>query len=282
MPLPVQGALRSARDRIRKRLLFGRLAPLVPPEELMHDGPPTYLDFKQNAEEFLRLYIDLCGLKPHEKVLDVGCGIGRKTIFLTRYLSTGGAYEGIDIVTAGIDWCSRKISRKYPNFEFQLIDVYNKHYNPDGNQRASGYRFPFPDRSFDFVTLGSVLTHMLPRDTENYLAEVRRVLKREGRCLISWFLLNPESDARIRATKSTLNFIYPVEDVCRTTNPADPESAIGYDEAYVLGLYERCGLEVKDWVYYGSWCGRARFLSYQDLILASPSSGAIWQQGEEA
>ncbi len=279
MPLPVKSALRSARDRFRlrsardhfrKRQLFGRLAPLVPPIELMHDGPQTYLEFKQNGEEFLRLYIDLCGLKPHERVLDVGCGIGRKTVFLTGYLSTPGAYEGIDIVKTGIDWCSRKISREYPNFRFQLIDVYNRLYNPEGKQRASDYRFPFPDRSFDFVTLGSVFTHMLPRDTENYLAEISRVLKRKGRCLISWFLLNPESDGLIRSNKSTLNLTYQVEDVCRTTNLANPESAIGYDEAYVLGLYERCGFKIRDRVYYGSWCGRAGFLSYQDLILAFP------------
>jgi SAM-dependent methyltransferase len=279
MPLPVKSALRSARDRFRlrsarehfsKKRLFGPLAPLVPPIELMHDGPQTYLDFKQNAEEFLRLYVDLCGLTPHERMLDVGCGIGRKTLFLTGYLSTRGAYEGIDIVKTGVDWCSRKISSKYPNFRFQLIDVYNKYYHPAGKHRASDYRFPFRDGSFDFVTLGSVFTHMLPKDTENYLAEVRRVLKSEGRCLISWFLLNPESDGLIRSSKSTLSLTFPVEGVCRTINVANPESAIGYNEAYVLGLYERCGLMIRDRVHYGSWCGRAEFLSYQDLVLASP------------
>jgi SAM-dependent methyltransferase len=130
----------------------------------MQDGPSTYRDFEQNAEEFLRLYIDLCRLKPHERVLDVGCGIGWKTIFLTKYLSAQGAYEGVDIVQTGIDWCSRRISRTYPNFHFQFIDVYNIHYNPRGKQRASDYRFPFAEGSFDFVTLGSVFTHMLPRD----------------------------------------------------------------------------------------------------------------------
>lgn len=262
--------LRSARDYFRKRRLFGPLTPLVPPIELMHDGPQTYLDFKQNAEEFLRLYIDLCGLKPHERMLDVGCGIGRKTFLLTTYLSTRGTYEGMDIVKAGVDWCSSKISKQYPNFRFQLIDVFNKFYNPRGRQCASEYRFPFPDSSFDFVTLGSVFTHMLPRDTENYLAQVRRVLTREGRCLISWFLLNPEADGLIRSNKSTLNITYQVEGACRTTNLVNPEFAIGYDEAYVLDLYERCGLKIGERIYYGSWCGRAEFLSYQDLILASP------------
>lgn len=270
VPLPAKSAFRWARDRIRKRLLFGRLAPLIPPEKLMHDGPRTYLDFKQNAAEFFRLYIDLCGLKPHERMLDVGCGIGRKTVFLTTYLSSQGAYEGFDIVKSGIDWCSRKISKKYPNFRFQHIDVFNKHYNPQGKQQASDYRFPFPDGSFDFVTLASVFTHMLPKDMKNYLAEVRRVLKREGRCIISWFILNSESVGLINTNKSTLNLIHNVEGVCRTINPKDPESAIGYEETYLVGLYEKCGLSLKLRIHYGSWCGRGRFLSYQDIILASP------------
>jgi len=287
MPLPTRSAfrstrdyfrLRSARDYFHKRRLFGRVASLVPPIELMHDGPQTYLDFKQNAEEFLRLYIDLCGLQPHERVLDVGCGIGRKTVLLTTYLNAQGSYEGIDIVRSGVDWCSRKISRKYPNFRFRLIDVYNKHYHPAGRQRASDYRFPFPDASFDFVTLGSVFTHMLRRDTENYLAEVKRVLKGEGRCLISWFLLNPESVGLIHSNRSTLNMTHQIDGACWTISPADPESAIGFDEAYVLDLYERCGLKITDRVYYGSWCGRAKFLSYQDLILASGAGNRLGMQ----
>jgi ubiquinone/menaquinone biosynthesis C-methylase UbiE len=38
-----------------------------------------------------------CGLRPDEKILDVGCGIGRKTLPLTQYLTKGREYEGIDI-----------------------------------------------------------------------------------------------------------------------------------------------------------------------------------------
>src|SRR3989442_6665069 len=116
---PLKQGLQSAQrgflitlSPIRKRLIFSRLAPVVPPEALMHDGPPTYLDFKRNAEEFPNLYVELCGLKTHERILDVGCGIGRKTILLTKYLDARGSYEGIHIVKNGIDWCSRARSQR--------------------------------------------------------------------------------------------------------------------------------------------------------------------------
>src|ERR1019366_6571436 len=96
-------------------------------------------EFKHNGEEFLKIYRELCGLQPDEKMLDVGCGIGRKTVPLTQYLNKGAVYEGIDITKKGIDWCGQKITPRFPNFHFQLIDVYNKYYNPHGKYKASEY-----------------------------------------------------------------------------------------------------------------------------------------------
>lgn len=58
--------------------------PLTPPTRLMFDGPSDSLIFKKNGEEFLRYFIELGNLKPNEKILDVGCGIGRKTIPLPK------------------------------------------------------------------------------------------------------------------------------------------------------------------------------------------------------
>lgn len=84
-------------------LLSDRRDSLIPPTRLMFDGPRDFLTFKKNGEEFLRYYIKLCDLKPNEKILDVGCGIGRKTVPLTKYLDENGRYEGFDIVRAGID-----------------------------------------------------------------------------------------------------------------------------------------------------------------------------------
>lgn len=82
---------------------------------------------------------------------------------------------------------SKNITPKYPNFNFQLADIYNKMYNPQGKYKASDYKFPYANETFDFVFLTSVFTHLLPQDMERYLSEIARVLKKNGRCFITFF-----------------------------------------------------------------------------------------------
>lgn len=275
VPKPLWSGLSRASNYIRHKLfltrLFGRYASLIPPLELMHDGPVGFEEFKTNGEEFFRLYTRLCDLKPHERMLDVGCGIGRKTFLLTTYLNNGGSYEGIDIVKRGIDWCTGRITRKHPQFKFQHIDVCNRHYNPTGKYKASEYRFPFADESFDFAVLCSVFTHMVTEDMERYLGEVSRVLKTGGRCLITFFLVNESSLALMRANKSSID-LNVNGGPCWVANANDPEEVTGYTEDFVRVVYEKYRLKIKEPVYYGGWCGRETFLSYQDLILAFKAS----------
>jgi hypothetical protein len=46
-----------------------------------------------------------------------------------------------------------------------------------------------------------------------------------------------------------------------------PEKAVAYSEEDVLSDFENAGMSVEP-VRYGSWCGRAEFLSYQDVLIA--------------
>ncbi|MFN2513704.1 MAG: class I SAM-dependent methyltransferase, partial [Pyrinomonadaceae bacterium] len=177
---------------------------------------------------------------------------------LTRYLSEQGSYLGMDIVKSGVDWCTEKYTSKHANFKFQLIDVYNDLYNPEGKYKAAEYRFPFPDEQFDFVVLNSVFTHMLPAEVENYLSEIARVLRTGGRCLISFFLLNGESLRLVELGRSNINLSHKIGPA-RAVSREKPELAIGYDENYVSGLYENCGLKIRQPVSYGSWCGRENY-----------------------
>jgi SAM-dependent methyltransferase len=264
-PAGLRRAVARRRTSRKKARLFGALAPLVPPVESMFDGPGTLEEFKANGEEFLRIYKDLCGLRRDERMLDVGSGIGRKTLPLTQYLNAGASYEGIDVNAKGVDWCTKTITPRFPNFHFQQIDVRNQLYNPTGTCEPSEYRFPFADQSFTFITLGSVFTHMRPPEVEHYLSEIHRVLG-HGRCLISYFLLNEKSRRLIDAKASALRFANP-EEQWATTSPACPEEAIALDEQYVTELYRRIGLRIVR-IDYGSWSGRSDYLSYQDLILA--------------
>lgn len=200
-------------------------------------------------------------------MLDVGCGIGRMAVPLTKYLDERGSYEGFDIVADGINWCRKKITPTYPYFHFQLADVFNKKYNPHGKYRASEYHFPYESESFDFLFLTSVFTHMLPQDMEHYLCEIARVIKRGGRCLITFFLWNEESLRLINAGKSVYDFKYKGEGF-RTIDRATPESGVAYDEKFIRALYEKFRLTVAEPIHFGSWCGRENYLSYQDVIVA--------------
>ncbi len=238
---------------------------LTPPRSLIFVGDG---DFKKTGEEFLRHFVEIGGLKKNDCVLDVGCGIGRMAIPLTGYLSSEGSYEGFDIVAKGINWCTKRITSKFPNFKFQLADVSNPRYHTKGKQKSSAYRFPYEDQSFDFVCLTSVFTHMLPNDVENYLFQISRVLKPNGKCFVTFFLLNPESLSLIDKKRSRFDFKYSYGD-CRIEHEDMPENVVSYTEILVRNLYEKNQLMIIEPIHFGSWCGRENFVSFQDIIVAT-------------
>jgi ubiquinone/menaquinone biosynthesis C-methylase UbiE len=248
-------------------LVLGRRKELVPLRSQLNFVGAG--DFEAVGDQFLKYFMELGGLSPANRVLDVGSGIGRMARPLTKYLTTG-SYEGIEIVSQGIDWCQKNISRRYPNFRFQLADVRNLMYNPQGRFEAAEYRFPFADADFDFTYLTSVFTHMRKREMEHYLHEIARTLRPSGRCLATYFFLNDESRALIEAGRSSLDIRYPL-DGCWTVDEDVPEHAVGFDEGYVRKLYDDLGLVVET-IRYGEWCGRKEYLSYQDIIVARRKS----------
>jgi len=239
----------------------------------MNDGPRDYEEFKKNGRDFLKYYVELCDLKPNAAILDVGCGMGRKTIPLVSYLDEDGRYEGLDINRDGITWCRKGIGRLRDNFRFHLIDVFNESYNPSGRGKASEYRFPFDDGEFDLVVLGSVFTHMLPDDMENYLREVARVLRPDGKCLVTYFLLNEESRRLISEHKSSMSFEHRIGEHCYSEYSEIPEQAIAYDQSRVRALYDSSHLTIQDPIYFGNWCEREKTLlgEFQDIVVATRS-----------
>ncbi len=245
----------------------GKYDTLTPPKRLMFVGGG---DFKEIGEDFLRHFIQKCGLQPHERILDVGCGVGRMAVPLTGYLNRDGSYEGFDIVAEGIRWCKRNISTNYPGFNFRHANILNKTYNPYGQIKASDFTFPYPDESFDFVFATSLFTHMLPADTENYIAEISRVLKKNGRCFLTFFLMNNEAERLTGAGSATLDFRFTGNDYY-TTNSDTPEYAICFDETFVTDICTGNSLNISS-VLYGSWCGRSNFFSYQDILIVSKNT----------
>jgi len=237
----------------------GRRDPLVPPRRLtVFVGAG---DFRQMGEDFKRFFVELGGLKPDDDVLDVGSGIGRMAVPLLGYLS--GRYEGFDVYPAGIRWCQKQITPRYPSFRFQLADIKNELYNPNGRHSASNYRFPYDDASFDFAFLTSVFTHLLPADAGNYLNEVGRVLRKGGTCFATFFLLDQEQPA---GDGAQLDFR--IEgDGYRSISAATPEVAVAYTRADIDRMLASAGLAVQS-SYRGSWSGHESGTGFQDILVA--------------
>lgn len=252
-------APRDLRDRLR-----GKRSPLTPPSRMVTTIGGG--DFEQVGREFLDLFVQYGKLSPQAAVLDVGCGVGRMAIPLTRYLTPEGRYEGFDIAADEIRWCQKHITPRFPNFTFQVSDVFNTVYNPTGTTPAHAYTFPFPDATFDFVFLTSVFTHMLPRDLERYLSEIVRVTRPGSRTFITYFLLTEASRGLIDRGESSLDFRHAIEG-CLTTDPSAPEAALAYPEEGIREMYRRHGLRIEEPVYYGSWCGRGTGTTYQDVLI---------------
>jgi SAM-dependent methyltransferase len=235
------GKLRTAYERTvdTVRLALHLRDPLVPSKWMFRD--PDRVDGSRTPEEFLaigrgtvRWLIDYEGLKPTHRFLDVGCGIGRMAIPLAVYLEKG-KYHGFDISKEKVAYCRRTVGQKRRDFAFHHADVFSKYYNPRGRMRASEFRFPWADESFDFVLLTSVFTHMLPADMEHYLSEIARVLSRGAKCVISYWLSDSKKGPPYHS----------VSDVCEIYDPAFPEHGVVYLERFVTELYEKHGLRIE-------------------------------------
>src|SRR5262249_32595693 len=141
---------------------------------------------------------------------------------------------------------------RFPRFHFQHADIHNRTYNPGARCQARDYRFPYADNSFDFVFLSSVFTHMLPDDLRNYVCELRRVLKRGGKCFASFFLLHPGSPEGMATPQAGRTFPHAHDAVCRVADRDWPEDAVAYEERFVFKLFEKAGLAI-DEITYGCW-----------------------------
>jgi demethylmenaquinone methyltransferase/2-methoxy-6-polyprenyl-1,4-benzoquinol methylase len=97
------------------------------------------------------------------KVLEVGCGTGTN---LSLYENAGCDVSGIDLSPAMLEVASRKLSERA---DLQLADA---------------AQMPYADDSFDLVTSFLTLHEMPAAIRSNVMAEMARVVKRDGRLLL--------------------------------------------------------------------------------------------------
>jgi ubiquinone/menaquinone biosynthesis C-methylase UbiE len=236
----------------------------VPPRGKIFIG---HGDYVKQGEKFLNYFRELAGLQPNHAVLDIGCGIGRMAVPLTRFLNEQGTYDGFDIVKSGIDWCNKHISSQHPNFRFQYTGLYNQLYNTSDKSDARSFIFPYENAKFDFVFLTSVFTHMMPAEVEHYINEIGRVMKPGATCLMSFFIINCVSEDLMFKKPTHMNF--PINKEFYRLHSAQVDTAnVAYDEEWLLEKLENAGLKMES-IQYGQWCGRDSYFDYQDLVICS-------------
>ncbi len=223
-------------------------------------------DFAEQGKHLFSLLEQYAFIKPEHAVLDIGCGIGRVAVPLTQYLTRSGKYEGFDVVKKGISWCEEHIAKDFPNFKFQYIPLNNDLYHLT-DEKAENFKFPYPDNSFDTVFLFSVFTHMQPLEVQNYLNEIYRVLKPNGKCLSTFFLYDDEIESEISKENRSFRFPFNKENY-RLMNEKVPSANIAFHETYLSQMIQRSKLTLKNKIY-GSWANRGTgsLFDFQDILV---------------
>jgi SAM-dependent methyltransferase len=103
---------------------------------------------------------------PLGSVLDIGCGAGNYSIFLAK---RGFDVVGIDVSKEAIRIARSQAKKHRVSCQFYTIDVIED--------------FDFFEGSFDFIFDWQLLHHIFPKYRKNYVINVDRLLKAEGRYL---------------------------------------------------------------------------------------------------
>ncbi len=121
--------------------------------------------------------ISWMGIRPGDRVLDLGCGNGKTSEAL---IAAGARVTGIDFSPSAVDSC---VARMGDRGEFVVADVRD---------------LPFGDGVFDTVVSVHVLEHVPASDILQATGEVMRVLRRGGRLYLVCFA---EGDMRSEGRK---------------------------------------------------------------------------------
>jgi SAM-dependent methyltransferase len=208
------------------------LAIPIPPLELRRMVGPTDAEAFDNPTG--RLVYAECGLTAamYESVLDFGCGCGRLARQLLQQHDRPRRYVGVDVHRGMIEWCQQNLSPVDPNFRFLHHDVWAPGYAP-GNTLQLAQPFPVGDGEISLFFASSVFTHLLRRQTEYYLHEIKRILAPEGVAFTTWFFFDRDSFPFLHDGPFAL-----------FTGETDPAQAVIYDRRWFLDAVRDLGLGV--------------------------------------
>ena len=180
------------------------------------------------------------GLRPDSDLLEVGCGVGRLVYELADVM-TAGTYCGFDVSAEAIAWLNENYRPMLANFRFDRVDARNARYADRGAIDPAQVRFPYEDDAFDLACAFSVFTHMQLPEIERYLSELRRVVRPDGRIVVTVFAFGiDDSDPWLDDGRPFV----PMGDGVWTIEPELPERGVGFDRSLIDAVIDGAGLEV--------------------------------------
>ena len=241
-----------------------RSEPPLPPENLLTGvGPGEYWRI---GHETAALVDDLVTIRPEDRVLDVGCGLGRVAWPLASRLGRKGRYTGLDVSKHYVEWCRTKLDLDPRRFTFHQADIRTTTYNTEGSVAPEDFVFPWPAESFDLTLSISLFTHLLPDALRHYLREIRRTLRPGGRLFSTFFLLDARGKEAVASGFTYPTFTAPIEHGL-VHDPLVPEDGVAFEPEWVFATFEEAGLAVTG-VHAGSWKTFVEERSYQDVVTA--------------
>ena len=239
------------------------IAPPDPPSHLIGGIGPG--DFWQTGNEIVGLTMATARISPSDRVLDVGCGLGRVAWPLSRLIDQGGRYDGFDTSREYVEWCKSALPLDSARFRFHHFSVQSSHYNERGSIAAEAFRFPWPEESFSLAIAASLFTHLSAAATGNYLREIARTLCANGRLFASFFVLDEQSEQLAEAGTTHPRFTARLQEGM-IGDPTNPDAAVAFDAEWLATTLSSAGL-VFDAFYPGRWRHLAA-VSHQDLLIA--------------
>lgn len=235
----------------------------TPPEPINFAGAGSFVVIGDNHVGRL---VELVGLRAGQRLLEIGCGIGRNATALHRHFGDSITYLGFDVVGFGIAWCRRHFAWRGSAYRFVRADLYNSFYNPRGKLDAARYVFPCGDAKYDLVLATSVFTHMGADAVRRYVAEAARVLRPGGAFCFDAFII--DDDSRESMARGTADRVLRASgEGAWIQSAAEPEMAVGYQRSWLDGYLTGAGFRI-DLVVSGYWRGASRGEHYQDFVLA--------------
>lgn len=234
------------------------------PEHLLH-GVGTG-DFWTVGEHTVSLLQKFAALRPKERVLDIGSGLGRVAFPLSRVLDAESTYDGFDTLALYVDLCRKNLGLDPRRFRFHHFDLYSSLYNPNGSIRSESFRFPWAEGTFSLAIATSLFTHLTDDACAHYLREVYRTLAPAGRLYATFFVLDEHSLGLMQERPThpdfKVRFAHGLYE-----DGENPEAAVAFDIAWLHQTFLDAGFRI-DQYQPGHW-RRMAGAEYQDVVVAT-------------